>query len=111
MNCKQGDLALVVRATRPENLMKIVEVIGPYDPRECGIVLSVDSKKVWLCESRGSPLVWANAWGFGETHSHRGPIPDEYLRPIRPSGELEDAVDKVECTPPTVVADKQRAVA
>lgn len=84
MNCKQGDLAFVVGAVNPQNLMKIVEVLGPYDPATCGIVATIESRQLWLCESRGSELIWGDLTGTGFIRDTRGPIPDECLKPIKP---------------------------
>lgn len=100
MNCKPGDLALVVRSSNPENLMKIVEVIKPYDPRDCGIVALDDSRQVWLCESLGSKLAWSDIAGTHTTRAQTGPIPDECLKPICPGQEDETSVTKTKCPAP-----------
>lgn len=91
MNCKPGDLAIVVSSLIPSNVGKIVHVVGVYT---IGLtpVVSLDSDAViWLCETVGSPLRWKSALGIEHFRSTEGPIPDRCLRPLRSSddnGEL-----------------------
>jgi hypothetical protein len=109
MNCQPGDLAFIVRSSNPENLMKIVEVIKAYDPADCGIVVTDESRQVWLCESRGSPIVWSDQAGVAFLRGMSGPIPDECLWPIRP-GQEHDSDKLVAGDPaPTAAAQLQHA--
>jgi hypothetical protein len=101
MNCKPGDLAFVIRSAHPGNLMKIVEVIKPYEPSECGIVIVSKSRQLWLCEAQGSDLVWSDLVNQPMTRAARGPIPDECLFPIKPEKEGEQNSEPERCTPPT----------
>lgn len=48
MNCKPGDLAYIVRDPYPENVGRVVRVIGPAERPEDG--------PEWDCESCGAPL-------------------------------------------------------
>lgn len=81
MNCKPGDLAVVVDSDIGENVGMFVDVIEAYRPTADGIVLLADGR-VWLCRARGR-IVYRNI--FGEAAIAReGPIPDAVLRPIRP---------------------------
>jgi hypothetical protein len=109
MNCQPGDLAFIVRSSNPENLMKIVDVIKPYDPADCGIVVSDESRQVWLCESRGSPLVWSDQAGVAFLRGMAGPIPDECLRPIRPGHEDHSVDAGLQQPAPTATAELQQA--
>lgn len=84
MNCKPGDLAIVVKSRHPANLGKIVHVGSRYAIGDSHIV-SLDSDPViWLCHTTGSPLHWSGALGIEVVRSDSGPIPDSCLRPLRP---------------------------
>ena len=66
MNCKQGDLAVVVKATNPQNIGRIVSVLRPW----------IDSG-TWVVRHHGRPAVtgiglYWEPWCF-----------DYELRPIR----------------------------
>lgn len=83
MNCQPGDLAIVVRSSIEENIGKIVDVIKAYDPRDTGILSTDDSRQLWYCETKGSKLRWWSEDGCGIIYRNDGPIPDEFLRPLR----------------------------
>jgi hypothetical protein len=76
MNCKPGDVAIVIFAHTPSNVGTIVQVINGY---EGDIPLSWDGQ-TWLV--RASVLM---KWFVGEQPVMRmaGPVPDAYLKPIR----------------------------
>jgi hypothetical protein len=91
-NCKQGDLAIIVRANDSENLGKIVEVVRLYplgermlslDGRRVGrITKKRNSSPLWVIRSHGSPLVWSNSGtGVWDLYAERA-FNDEGLRPI-----------------------------
>ena len=71
MNCKQGDLAVIVRALNPENLGRICRVIGAGIGKGDGW---------WLVE-----LPHAIRWLEGPV-SAIGNAHDSVLRPIRDNG-------------------------
>lgn len=79
MNCKPGDLAIVIRATRQENIGCVVEVVRAY---------YVDRKfgHVW----------WTKAPRPGPTNAGidtaEAGVPDAWLRPIR--DPVDDAKDE-----------------
>jgi hypothetical protein len=87
MNCKQGDLAVIVYAGRSgRDLGKLVNVIrgNGYDE---------DGDFMWECESSGTPLFAYTEDGYGPgIESPKALIPDAWLRPIRP-GDLEETLD------------------
>lgn len=86
MNCRPGDLAIVVRSKTPTNIGKIVQVLRRHATGDSHIV-SLDSDPViWLCHTTGSPLHWSGALGIEVVRSDSGPIPDSCLRPLRPDG-------------------------
>jgi len=79
-HCRLGDLAITINCDVQENLGRIVRVIGikgvkPW--RDKGEVF------VWEVEaiSESSPLIYKYDQWLIETH--RGPVPDIFLRPIR----------------------------
>lgn len=109
MNCKQGDLAIIVNAYDAENIGKIVEVVRPYPLGER--LRSVDGKRtgrietrrssnsqLWVIRSHGSPLLWSNphrsALYWERAFAGRGlrPIPKldepEQSTTEEPTGEL-----------------------
>ncbi|WP_316150456.1 hypothetical protein [Cupriavidus sp. BIC8F] len=48
MNCKIGDLAFIVRDEHPENIGRLVRVVGP--------ARWVSDPAAWHCEVEGAPL-------------------------------------------------------
>jgi hypothetical protein len=92
MNCKPGDLAIVVRSRTASNLGKIVHVLKPYENRDSHIISLSGDCAVWLCRTTGSPLRWAGVFGIEVERSETGPIPDGCLHPLRPGEELIPAV-------------------
>lgn len=87
MNCKPGDLAIVVRSKIPSNVGLIVQVIGGHSPLDTGILTTDSSCQVWHCEAQGSPLTWELEYSIGTLRRRNGPIPDECLWPIRDDEE------------------------
>lgn len=97
MNCKQGDLAIIVTAKNTENIGKLVEVVRPYQLGER--LSSVDGKRtgriskrtsddqLWVIRSHGSPLVWAGLVKSG-LYWERA-FADRGLRPISKLDEPE----------------------
>jgi hypothetical protein len=89
-NCKQGDLAIIVRSYDNENLGKIVEVVRPYplgerlrsiDGKRFGrITKRRNSSPLWVVRSHGSPLLWSNP-DTSNLYWERA-FNDDYLRPI-----------------------------
>ena len=78
MNCKSGDLAVIVESEVEDNIGLFVDVIEPY----CGPVELLESGAVWRCKAKG-------VIGYRNLRGERfdladGPIPDRALRPIRP---------------------------
>lgn len=79
MNCKPGDLAIVVNCEFHENIGRLVQVLW-------GASMSGrhEGKPGWLIQSEGRPLrCHLNAGGTGLREQTRAL--DENLRPIRPS--------------------------
>lgn len=105
-HCRLGDLAITINCDVQENLGRIVRVIGikgvkPW--RDKGEVF------VWEVEaiSEASPLIYKYDQWLIETH--RGPVPDIFLRPIR--GEengIEEANDQVQAIDDLQVVDLVR---
>lgn len=93
MNCKPGDLAIIVGATKaPDNNGKIVEVVRPAVAGEVMFGLRVRPREAsWIVRSIGSPLTITLA-GI-PYQSHERPYQDRFLRPIRP--QPDDATDEM----------------
>lgn len=92
MNCKPGDLAIIVRARlTPEILGHIVEVVGPWN----GYKLSKASVGFsWECRyPDGRPIKRVFDGGRWFSYGESRPIGDQYLRPIRP-GDLHETEDE-----------------
>lgn len=105
MNCKPGDLAIVIRSSTPENVGKIVHVRGIFQQGQNGI-LSNDSGTIWWCVSEGSPLALRDALRFCPARVTECPIPDHCLRPLRPGEDVDDndVHDTAPTSPETAVA-------
>lgn len=84
MNCKPGDLAVLVRACLPENIGLIVTVHNEW-------VMDEKDGFCWLTESsHPTPTIW---WDGAPAGSDRESfVPDAWLRPLRDPGE--DAQDE-----------------
>jgi hypothetical protein len=89
MNCKPGDLAIVIRAKHSENVGKIVRVIEPHDHLTHDVILLKGTELAWLCETTGGDLVYESALACKFIHRRQGPIPDMCLRPLVPI-QIED---------------------
>ncbi|MES2631847.1 MAG: hypothetical protein V4669_02685 [Pseudomonadota bacterium] len=78
INCRPGDLAVVVTAENVANIGRIVRIIGPHSGR--GKLAMMGRGQVWL-----AACPQAMTWTIGSRIFLRtkGPIPDECLRPIR----------------------------
>lgn len=83
MNCKPGDLAIVIASDIPENIGLFVDVIEADDPdkHRFGIAL-LNVGQVWQCRARGQ-ITYRDLFGRMAVATE-GPIPDSALRPIRP---------------------------
>jgi hypothetical protein len=81
MNCKPGDLAIVVPPSR--NAGRILSVVGPQKRPHFSGLFS------WVCVSEGAPLVGPR----GEMRI--GQIPDAWLRPISGLPLDEETRDEV----------------
>lgn len=98
MNCKPGDLAVIIRTKSPNkaNVGKIVKVIDRYlDDKFFGY--STDQSMVWWwVESAGSDLLLQNARGtdiLGFVKSR--PMKDCSLHPIRGLEKTEEQTNQV----------------
>ncbi|QIM51607.1 hypothetical protein [Hydrogenophaga crocea] len=87
MNCKPGDLAVIVRSGA-QNAGKLVEIARPATQAERKIF---DHRREgfhwWVC-SIGTPIV--DSWGDARMETA---LPDAWLRPIRDPGD--DATDEM----------------
>ncbi len=77
LRCQPGDIALVIRAEHLHNIGLIVRVIQPYSGGDIelngkGFLWEVDCRQLQMWMANGTVL-WR----------HRGPVPDDYLLPIR----------------------------
>lgn len=77
LRCQPGDIALVIRAEHLHNIGLIVRVMHPYEGGEIalsgkGFLWEVDCRQLQMWMMNGK-LLWR----------HRGPVPDEYLLPLR----------------------------
>ncbi len=82
LNCKPGDLAIIVSADHERNIGQIVEVIETHDGRT-PFQLPWNGH-VWLARTvsgRRTLSYYFTAKGCFMSHA-RGPVPDARLRPI-----------------------------
>ena len=78
MQCKPGDLAVVIDAYNPSNLGMIVRVLGPQD-MSSDLVIH-DASGAWMIESH-YPMTWV--CGEKVFYRTKGPALDCQLKPIR----------------------------
>ena len=92
MNCKPGDLAIVIRTSlRPELLGHIVEVVGLWPG---GVIAAYPGFVSWECRyTDGRLMRIINAKGELLSYSKSSPVSDYCLRPIRP-GDLHETEDE-----------------
>jgi hypothetical protein len=88
MNCKPGDLAIVIKSAAG-NEGKIVEVLSPLgeDPVIGRTRWCKGRGFCWLVRSSGLPISFKQG-GFAS----EAPVPDAWLRPIRPA-DLDESTD------------------
>lgn len=92
LNCKPGDLAVIVKDDFPENLGKFVHVICFADP-EYYPKLDGESPNQWECKPSSTLMAWDDRnWRYRSSSTALVSIADECLRPIRDPGD--DAVDE-----------------
>lgn len=87
MNCKPGDLAVVIRSDA-KNAGKVVEVLRPATKIESEGFRHFNEGFHWWVRSAGSPIVS----GLGVVRTETA-LPDARLRPIRDPGD--DATDEM----------------
>lgn len=89
--CKVGDLAITVNAYNPENIGKIVRIIGASGFIEW---FGFDEPTwVWFIETEGSDLIYQYGDNPKKKSQSRGEAPDAFLRPIKPL-EVENTEEK-----------------
>jgi hypothetical protein len=79
MNCRPGDLAVVIKAMNKQNLGRIVHVIEEHDGSGDLVLDATVLGHIWLVEA-ARPLVWRRAGK--RLRRRRGPAPDAYLMPV-----------------------------
>jgi dTDP-4-dehydrorhamnose 3,5-epimerase-like enzyme len=80
LNCKPGDLAVVVTAHNPDNIGTILRVIRAH--RDQNALVDFKGQHIWLAEA---PRAMTYTVGGKLVKRKRGAVPDVILRPIRGS--------------------------
>ena len=82
LNCRLGDLAVTVKAAFPENLGRIVRIVGSHGH---GKWWGFDAPThLWEIEViKGARIIYEYDNGSRKAHT-RGLAPDAYLKPIAP---------------------------
>ena len=79
--CKLGDLAITVNAYNPENIGKIVRIIGAVGLTKW---YGFDERTwVWIVETEGSDLTYKHWDDPKKIYQNQGDVPDAFLRPIK----------------------------
>lgn len=92
LNCRVGDLAIIVNCEFPENIGAIVEVVAPGAPS----LLAIPGLPYWHVVSKGR-LLKVRSWRYGVRHCHDPYVYDYQLRPLRDEPEPEpERVEKPE---------------
>lgn len=99
MNCKPGDLALIIDSVVEENLGVFVDVIGEPNGE---IELTRETGQLWHCKARGV-ITYVTVTGK-RIVTPEGPIPDACLRPIRGMGAPKQSDVVTSATQQTVAA-------
>lgn len=96
LNCRAGDLAVIVEAHTSDNLGMIVKVLGKHRNQSACPADEV----IWLVKA-SQPMTYEKLGKF--THRRKGPVPDSWLHPIRgyplgkdPAIGLFESLDKEE---------------
>jgi len=92
MNCKPGDLAVIMRSQFEENLYRFVWVRRAVPKSEW----TSPSLLEWECESAGSPLSFEWSDGSGTGTTMKLDICDRNLKPIRPDAAPESVTREKE---------------
>ena len=97
MNCKQGDLAIVINDDFQENIGKLVSVGRPATEEEFGYL---GGHPNWVCKPIGRVLKGWSGMDDGSVieDGNETAIADSNLRPIRPLDELDDVTRDEEVT-------------
>ena len=96
LNCKPGDLAVVITAYNPENIGTILRVIKKHHNQDA--LVDFKGAHIWLAEA---PRPMTYDIGGKMVRRRKGAVPDAILMPIRglPSGDKTRAtktkVDKL----------------
>ena len=102
LNCKPGDLAVVITAHNPENIGTIVRVIKKH-PNQNALV-DFKGSHIWMAEA---PRPMLYDVGGKMVRRRKGAVPDAILRPIRglPANDVKRTVKtKVDKLPVLEVA-------
>ena len=76
LNCRAGDLAVIVDAFTPENIGMFVKVLGKHRNQSACPAEDV----IWLVQAT-QPMRYEKLGKI--THKRKGPVPDTWLYPIR----------------------------
>ena len=88
MNCKPGDLAVIIKTDYPVNLGKIVQCLEH--------VIDFEGEDAWVCVTSGSPCFGID-WTTNEERFDRiTECPDAWLRPIRGNEEPTEETKELE---------------
>ena len=91
--CKVGDLAIAINAYNPENIGKIVRIVGAS-----GLIEWFGFEEptwVWIVQTDGSDLTYQYGDDPKKNYQNPGEVPDAYFRPIKPP-EVEIIDDELE---------------
>ena len=78
LNCKPGDLAVVITAHNPENIGTIVRVIKKHHNQNA--LVDFKGSHIWMAEA---PRPMLYDVGGKMVRRRKGAVPDAILRPIR----------------------------
>lgn len=81
LNCKPGDLAIVVNAQHPENIGQIVEVLGPATSKPFKLTVLGHVWRVKTVSGRDTLFYHYDISGRIVRYVE-GPVPDFCLRPV-----------------------------
>ncbi|MBR8147051.1 hypothetical protein [Burkholderia vietnamiensis] len=89
MNCKPGDLAIIVKAMCPENVGRIVVVLPQSEMGVFGLEWNTQGRGPVMKQSRLTGLI------VGSEIANDGWVPDAWLRPVSGLPITDDVEDEV----------------
>jgi hypothetical protein len=97
MNCKQGDLAIIISGGNCGKIVEVVRLLGEH-PAWDGYLWNLGDGPCWLAKAAGQPIKifsYEDGAVIEKPSLQECPVPDMHLRPIRGDELDEDTSDVI----------------